>query len=230
MNSILAADPGLNVSIDMTQVPDTSEAVLPASAISQISAAGLGLEISMPTGTLSLDAPALTSAAEQAAGSDTASLTLVQVDPSSLTQEQQTSLGAGNVVFNVSLYAGGQYIQTFDGMITVTVLYTGSQPVAVWYLDAAGTLQPVASSYDGTTGTVTFTTSHLSLFVLGQDNESGQIEGRAAGIEPLDGAIVQTDVLVSQQAHIGGNLILWVVIICIASVVGISLFRLSRKK
>jgi hypothetical protein len=92
------------------------------------------------------------------------------VAQSALTQTQQESLGTGDVVYDVAFTSGNQTVSNVRGDISVTVPYDGPLPVAVYYLNDAGELEKLDSSYDPVSKTVTFTTTHNSLYVLTQDD------------------------------------------------------------
>jgi hypothetical protein len=61
--------------------------------------------------------------------------------------------------------AGGN-ITEFDGNLSVTVAYEGEYPVGVWRLAEDGSMEQVPSTFNSESGTVTFTTSTLSVFVI----------------------------------------------------------------
>jgi hypothetical protein len=65
--------------------------------------------------------------------------------------------------------AGAQQITNFDGTLTVSVPYNGPLPATVWYLNNTGELEVIESSYNPATKTVTFTTDHLSRYIIGLD-------------------------------------------------------------
>ncbi len=125
-------------------------------------------------GKLDIDAQTTASIAAQAGGS-TINISVAQVDTKQELNSKQQAAVANDPVYDISISSGDKYISSFDGgSITISLPYelkAGEDPsgVVVWYLDAQGNLQKVESSYDAKTGTVTFTTSHLSLYAVGYD-------------------------------------------------------------
>ena len=74
------------------------------------------------------------------------------------------------MVLDIHISSGGKNISSFDGgSLTVSLPYTGALPAAVWYLNDAGELEKLPCRYEN--GVLTFTLSHLSLYVLGRDTE-----------------------------------------------------------
>jgi len=168
INEIIDTAKAGAVSLDLTGVRNATEAILPGAAITAFADAGLALELKLPQGTLALDAVALESLSEQAGGANV-SVLLRQLKASDLPQAQTDSVKSGDLIFSISIMAGDKLITNFSGTLTVTVAYKGPLPVAVWYLDNAGKLTRVSSVYDAAMGTVTFTTNHLSVYVVRQD-------------------------------------------------------------
>ena len=80
-------------------------------------------------------------------------------------------------MFDLRLQSGGKDITSFeDGSARVTLPYTlpvGQQPagVVVYYLDGDGALHPCPTEYDADSKSVTFTTGHFSLYVVGYDSD-----------------------------------------------------------
>jgi len=134
----------------------------------QVANAGLSLDILMPQGTVRIDVLALASIAAQAEY-DNVSLLLNRADTAALSQAQRDALGAGDLVFNIRLMSGSQAIRSFNGFLTVTLPYDGPLPAAIWYLDDFGNMEQMDSTYDPETMTVSFMTTHLSLYVVGSD-------------------------------------------------------------
>jgi hypothetical protein len=155
--------------LDLSEVGGVTEATLPTTALDAFADAGLDVEIKFPQGTVSLSSGAAGSVAEQANGA-AVTVSVRPISKATLTAAQQAALGENDLVFDISIFSGATKITNFDGTITITLPYTGPLPVAVWYLNAAGELEKLESVYDPVTKTVTFTTNHLSLYVLGLDD------------------------------------------------------------
>ena len=86
-----------------------------------------------------------------------------------LTTAQATVVG-NNMVVEIVIhdYNNNEITQFQGGNATITLPYTGALPAAVWYLNAAGQLEMVDCVYDPATQTVSFSTNHLSKYVVGQ--------------------------------------------------------------
>lgn len=129
------------------------------------------LIIRTPVGSVTLPNGAVASIASQASG-NTVTVSLEAVDASSLTPAQKEAVG-NNPVYDISIMSGGQNISSFSGGgITISLPYTlkdGEDPsgVTVWYLNDAGGLVKMACTYDQAAGMASFTTPHLSYYVVG---------------------------------------------------------------
>lgn len=166
-NSTATATAKTEAVLDLSGVSGTTAAELPKDAISAIEKAGLDLTVKLPAGTITLDEKAAVSVAGQATG-DALNIELKQTAASSLSSEQQKAVKSGDLVLDISIYSGAAKISSFDGALTVQLSYTGALPVAVWYLNDAGALEKLESSYQN--GVLRFVLSHLSLYVVGQDS------------------------------------------------------------
>jgi hypothetical protein len=128
-----------------------------------------GLEVDLPTGTVTLDKPALASVE----GKGDVKISVKAVDNSKLSDTQKAALGAQAetaFVVDVNVYVNNTRTSTFgDGKITVSVPYilkSGENPdsITVWFLKDDGTIEPKTASYAD--GMVTFTTEHLSQYLI----------------------------------------------------------------
>mgnify|MGYP000898254350 FL=1 len=134
------------------------------------------LKIVTPNGSVTIPNDALASVVSQASG-NTITIAVESVEAKSLTAEQQKLVG-DNAVFDISILSGGKPIGSFGGKsVTVSLPYTlktgeTSEGVTVWYLNDNGELEKVDSKYDKETGLATFTTTHLSSYVVGYAEES----------------------------------------------------------
>ena len=99
-------------------------------------------------------------------------ISLEAVEKTTLTPEQQAKV-EDKPVFDISITSGGKNISSFDGKnITVSLPYTlkadeKASDVKVWYLNDKGQLEEMKCTYDEKTGLATFTTNHLSKFMVG---------------------------------------------------------------
>ena len=82
----------------------------------------------------------------------------------------QAAINPSDLVYHISASSGAQEIRNFDGLVTINIPYEGPLPAIVWYLDNAGNLEKMPHIYNAATKVVAFNTNHLSLFVVGQEN------------------------------------------------------------
>jgi hypothetical protein len=153
------------VSFDLSDIDGLETAVIPQSDWAAFARAGLGLELVMPAGTLAFDEAAASSIGD--AGGANIACHISAVNSSALTAQQQNSLGAGDLVFRVTVTANNRNVTNFNGALSVTVPYDGEQPVGVWRLAANGTMELLSATFDPEAGTVTFVTNRLSVFRIG---------------------------------------------------------------
>jgi hypothetical protein len=147
---------------------------LPKASISSIASdTSANLTVQTLVGNVTIPHDVLSSIASQATGS-TVTVSLNTVVSSTMTADQQKSAGS-DTVYDISILSGGSHISNFgDGNITVSLPYTlkdgeTGDNVRVWYLNDAGELQQMTCTYNKTTGMATFTTTHLSYYVVGYD-------------------------------------------------------------
>ena len=92
---------------------------------------------------------------------------------SDLNETQRNAVRGSDIIIDINVFSGTQKITELGGKLTVTVSpYNGPTPPAVWYLNEAGELEKIPSSYNPATKTVTFIIDHLSLYVLGENTEA----------------------------------------------------------
>lgn len=154
---------------DLSGVSGASAAAFPKDALTAIAKAGLGAEIRLPGGVLTVSSTAAQSIVSGLTGTDV-SFRVAAAPQTGLNSAQQGSLQTGEKVLDISVVSASQSIHTFNGAITVTVPYSGALPAGVWYLNDAGVREKLPSSYDAKKGNVSFEAPHLSLFVLGKDS------------------------------------------------------------
>ncbi|MPM23197.1 hypothetical protein SDC9_69661 [bioreactor metagenome] len=128
-----------------------------------------GLNLALPTGTVTLDKNVL----DSVAGKGDVKISINTVSNTALTDTQRTALGAQAetaVVVDVNIYTGSSRVSTFgDGKITVSVPYTlkpgeNADSITVWFINDDGTIEPKTASYAN--GKITFTTEHLSQYFI----------------------------------------------------------------
>ncbi len=145
---------------------------VPKASVSSIaSETTASLTIETPVGNITLPNAALDSFVTQASGS-TVTISLGTVDKATLTVNQQKAVGT-SAVYDITVLSGTTHITSFGGSsIAVALPYTlkdgeDSSGVTVWYLDDLGKLQQLTATYDKTTGMASFTTTHLSYYLVG---------------------------------------------------------------
>ncbi|MDR2420501.1 MAG: S8 family serine peptidase [Oscillospiraceae bacterium] len=159
--------------IDLSKASNATSASLPVAAIEKLADAELAVELRLPQGTITLEAGAAKSLAEQAGGSSV-SVGLKSVAGSALNERQQAAVGDAPV-FDITASSGGGAITSFGGgSVRVTLPYTlksgqRAEGVVALYVDAAGNTEALPTEYDAGAKKLTFTTSHLSLYAVGYD-------------------------------------------------------------
>ncbi len=151
----------------------TSVQLPKASVSSMASDTSADLKIVTPIGGVTIPNDVLASVASQALG-NTVTVVAEAVKTNTLSTEQQKLVGGGTV-FDISILSGEKHISSFGGKsITISLPYklqTGESTdgVTVWYLSDEGKLERMSCTYDAKTGLATFTTTHLSNYVVGYD-------------------------------------------------------------
>ena len=147
---------------------------LPKTSLSSIAAdTDCDLTVETPVGNVTLPNDTLASIVSQASGS-TVMVSLETVDTTLLTEEQKSAVG-DKPIYDISIYSDSTQISSFgSGSITISLPYTlkngqSAANVTVWYLNDAGELVEMACTYDKSTGLATFTTTHLSYYVVGYE-------------------------------------------------------------
>lgn len=148
---------------------------LPKASVSSIaSETDANLTVETLVGTITLPNEVLSSIVSQATGS-TVTVSLNTVETASLTMAQQTAVGE-NPVFDISILSGDSHISGFyGGSISISLPYTlkdgeTGENVTIWYLSDAGELINMTCIYDKATGLAVFTTTHLSVYIVGYEN------------------------------------------------------------
>jgi uncharacterized repeat protein (TIGR02543 family) len=158
--------------IDLSNISTATAVTLPCAALSQLADNNLDIVLKLPHGTLSFDPRSAASVASQASGAN-ANITIStnKVDRAALSIAQQAVVKPDNLIINIGIATSDKAITSFSGDLKVTVAYTGKTPVSVWFLNAANELEPMYCEYNSINGTVSFTTDHLSLYVIGYNDD-----------------------------------------------------------
>ncbi len=146
--------------------------LLPKASLSDLaSQTTAGLRVQTPLGSVTIPNAALRSLTSQAEGS-TITVSLAVVDRAALTAAQSEAVGERSV-FDISVLSGGEHISGFGNeKIMISLPYAlkdgeEASGVMVWYLDNMGKLQQMTATYDTARALATFSTPHLSHYVVG---------------------------------------------------------------
>lgn len=129
--------------------------------------------IQTPVGNITLPNKVLASIASQMKGT-TITVSIENMGGTILSNEQQKLVGDG-IVYDVSIISSNKTISSFDGeIINISLPYAlkadeEANGVAIWYLDDSGKLEKIICNYDKNKGLATFSTTHLSKYVVGYD-------------------------------------------------------------
>ena len=166
--------PAIEVKVETGDKTTAVNVSLPAKSLKTLSAAeGATLSITSDVADVVLDSESTAALAEQAAGSTVT----VAVKPATGLNSAQKEAVEGATVIDVSVTSGGKQITDFGGgVLAVSVKYAlpdgvSSAEVQVFYLTDGGALEAHETSYSG--GKVTFTTTHLSKYVIGTKSMMG---------------------------------------------------------
>ena len=167
-SSVIIIEPEVSGKANNTSVE------LPKSSLtSMASDTKADLKIVTSVGSVTIPNGVLSSVASQSEGS-TITIVVESVETKTLTTEQQELVGDG-AVFDISIMSEDKLISSFGGKsITISLPYTlktgeTAEGVTVWYLSDSGKLEKMTCKYDKATGLATFSTTHLSNYVVGYD-------------------------------------------------------------
>lgn len=161
---------------DITGTAKKVSVDIPKASLSSVaSETEADLKIETPVGHMTIPNNLLSSITSQAAGGSV-TVSLEAVNSAALSAAQKEIVG-GNPVYDISILSGGSSISGFNGgSVTVSLPYTlkeGEDPsgVTVWYLNDAGELEQMTCTYNRTAGMASFTTTHLSYYVVGYSED-----------------------------------------------------------
>lgn len=162
-------DPVVRVVISTPANATGIRLTLPVTALANLGkVSGASLQISSGVVEMTLDATSVAALAGQATG--TVTLSATPVTNASLNAAQKAAVKDAKVV-DLSIVSNGKTISTFNGgSLVVTMPFTlpsgvSGDQIVVYYLSDKGELEACSTSY--ASGKVTFTTSHLSKYVIG---------------------------------------------------------------
>ena len=161
---ILSYDLVRTVVVELTDASQDGRATV--DNVQLLAAEGNPVEFVLPQGSIELDNDVLKNLGQSA------TIGLRTIEISELEESQKKSIPDGAVVFSITVESAGIYVHELGGMarITLPAAVAGSNP-ALWYLDDSGTMHRVEDAVFGD-GTVSFTTDHLSFYVVGEIHEA----------------------------------------------------------
>ncbi len=161
--------------ITLPAIPDVTaySLELPASALSSPE---IGNKLTISTGAGTLTVPDNMLSTLSGTDDKKVGLSIGHGDKTTLSDKEREALGDRPLI-KLQLTMNGEKTQwnNPDAAVTVSIPYTPSSQelenpdsIIVWYLDGAGNLVCIPDGrYDPITGTVTFTTTHFSLYAVG---------------------------------------------------------------
>jgi hypothetical protein len=165
--------------VTIPRVPDV-DAYSVGIPVSSLSGDGQGsLTLNTGAGSVTIPSNMLTGVSDISAGK--AEITIGRGDKSALPEDVKAAVGSRPLIrLSLSVDGGQTDWENPDAPVTVSVPYTPEDgedinAIVVWYLDGDGSLSCVTNGrYDPETGTVTFTTTHFSLYAVGYNGVSYQ--------------------------------------------------------
>jgi hypothetical protein len=149
---------------DLTHVQIANSFTVPVDLIAHKAEAGFTKQTHFPVGIVHFDADATKSIAAQT-GNRSITLTFMIANLANLRMAQVDALMEGDVVYELRLTSGHRRrIMDIPGETIITV--PSRVDAGIWYIDNRGTLTEKNSIFDSDTNTVTFTTDHMSMFIL----------------------------------------------------------------
>lgn len=170
---------GGNVTVIMPSIPGVGSYSLGVPASCLTTPDGGSLTLDTDAGSIALPADML--AGVSGAEGKKAEITIGQGDKSNLPDEVKTAIGDRPIVQLTLTLDGAQTDWSNPGApVTVSIPYTPTEDelknpdsIVVWYIDGSGNPQCVTNGhYDPATGTVSFYTTHFSLYGVGYNMAS----------------------------------------------------------
>ncbi len=166
--------PLVEIKVDAPKNMQKVSTTIPVSALNDLSKSKVdSLLINTPIGDLNLSEESMLSIVKQA-GDGNITINAGKVDSSKELNEKQKQAIGDAPVYDFSIMSGTKAITKFDGPITISLPYElkkGENPdgVTVWYVDSNGNIEPMKCVYDTKTKTVSFKTTHFSLYAIGYE-------------------------------------------------------------
>jgi|GEM_PF-4596040 len=138
---------------------------IPRSAFRQFANAGMGVEIILPQGAIALDSNAVTLLSEQAHGANI-TFRITELAGEQMPPSIAMALPTGAVVHRTTISVGSRAFRNFEDAVVSISLPAISPATSVWSIDTGGRLIEIEA--DIQSGSATFETNTLGLFVVGQ--------------------------------------------------------------
>ena len=202
VDKVLNSEKVGTVTVDVSSLAgNVDEVVLPAALVEKVAAAvadqtkdASGLEVKLPSGTVTFDAKTVAAIADQSNGKDV-KLHLDKVSESSLNSDQKSTVKELNalVVLDAYMTVNGQRISEFNGgtaTFSVPVTLADGQTAAgvvAYFVAENGDKTEIPCTYDGknAVGTV----SHFSNYVVAYDAQSAKtVEDTVNALDALPAA------------------------------------------
>jgi len=149
----------VSVQVVVPVTESTQKLEVSNAAVTALKDAGAELKVTNNDTTVSLDNDVL-----KTMSSSTGALSIIVTpEPESLTASQKSVIGSSQVL-DVSAFIGTEKVSNLGGVATISVPYTAGGSVKVTYVADDGTTEDIPCTYSG--GTVTFTTTHFSTYML----------------------------------------------------------------
>ena len=154
--------------VDFTDDASEGGATLSVSDLQDLADEGGPVELILPNGKIELDNSIVKTLSD--IGSPV-SISLKKLDLMEMEENQREKIPDGAIVFDITLESGGVLIHELGGVtrITVPVPIAGDNLV-LWHLDDSGALHKIDGAVFSD-GFVSFTTDHLSYYVVGEQSE-----------------------------------------------------------
>lgn len=165
----------VELKVESTEQTKTAQLSIPRSSFNEV-ATGTNAEVKVDygnVGVVTFDAKAIDTINSATA---TGNINIV-ISKMELTADQKELLG-DRPVYDFSVFAGDSKVSSFGGGIVHVslpyVLRAGESPesVIVYYISDQGELLTIRGQFNATTGTVDFTTTHFSEYVIGYNKVS----------------------------------------------------------
>lgn len=162
---------GLDVQVDTVAIPtDAIQQIAQAVSDPANDAESLGIALSDGT-SIAFDAAALGEKAVQAGGGEISISIRASVGAGA-----QVSVVGGRPAYDVNVTSGGHHITDMGGNITIKAPYElrpgeRAHGLVVWYVDDDGNRERCVTRYDSAARQIIWETNHLSLYMIGYDEE-----------------------------------------------------------